>query len=88
MQDDRARIQTLGRIAGSALQIHRAFLARPLSTIKRLSAQTGLSAPGVTASVTALVKLGLVREVTGRKRGRVFAYHDYLALLQQGDEPL
>ena len=87
-QDDRARIQTLGRISGSALQIHRAFLARPLSTIKRLSAQTGLSAPGVTASVTALVKLGLVREITGRKRGRVFAYHDYLALLQQGDEPL
>jgi hypothetical protein len=29
-----------------------------------------------------------VREVTGRKRGRVFSYIPYLEVLQQGMEPL
>ena len=32
---DQASIQALGRIAGSALQVHRAFMARPIGTIKR-----------------------------------------------------
>jgi len=32
--------------------------------------------------------LGLVSEITGRKRGRVFAYTPYLDVLQQGTEPL
>ncbi len=85
---DQASIQALGRIAGSALQVHRAFMARPIGTIRRIADQTGLSSPAVRDSVSALVELGLVREITGRKRGQVFLYEKYLGLLQQGDEPL
>ena len=32
--------------------------------------------------------LGVVKEVTGRRRGREFAYTAYLSLLAQGTEPL
>ena len=32
--------------------------------------------------------LGIVREITGRKRGRVFAYTRYLDILGEGTEPL
>jgi hypothetical protein len=38
--------------------------------------------------LAALTDLELVREITGRKRGRVFAYGSYLDVLQQGMEPL
>jgi hypothetical protein len=38
--------------------------------------------------VNALEKLGIVREITGRKRERVFAYGRYLEILSEGTEPL
>ncbi len=87
-QADRARVQGAGRIAGSALQVHHALLSRPINTIARLASDTGLSIPAVTGAIAALSSIGMVREITGRKRGRVFAYGPYLDLLQQGMEPL
>jgi hypothetical protein len=35
-----------------------------------------------------LVQLGIARELTGRKRDRVFSYARYLAILSEGTEPL
>jgi hypothetical protein len=35
-----------------------------------------------------LVKLGIVREVTGKRRRRIFAYVHYLGILDQGTEPI
>jgi Fic family protein len=87
-QRDRARVQGAGRIAGSALQVHHALLSRPINTIARLTAETKLSVPAVTGALAALGELGMVREVTGRRRGRVFSYEPYLEILQQGMEPL
>jgi Fic family protein len=87
-QADRVKVQGAGRIAGSALQVHHALLSRPVNTIARLTGETKLSVPAVTAALTALMELGLVREITGRKRGRVFSYVPYLEVLQQGMEPL
>jgi Fic family protein len=86
-QSDRNKIQSAGRIAGSALQVHHALLSRPVNTIARLAAQTKLSVPAVTDALRALGGLGLVREITGRKRGRVFSYGPYLEIIQQGMEP-
>lgn len=79
---DRARVQELGRGAGSALRVHEALQARPLATVASAAKSTGLSVPAVTGALAALGRLGVVREVTGRKRGRVFAYSAYLEALQ------
>jgi hypothetical protein len=35
-----------------------------------------------------LVTSGIVRELTGRKRNRIFVYDAYLAILNEGGEPL
>jgi hypothetical protein len=42
--------------------------------------------PSLRDALEALVKLGVLREVTGRKRGRVFVYSRYLALLGEETE--
>lgn len=82
---DRARVQGIGRLAGSALRVHEALQSRPLATVASTAKATGLSVPAVTDSLAALRDLGIVREVTGKKRGRVFAYDGYLKGLQ-GEE--
>jgi cell filamentation protein, protein adenylyltransferase len=85
---DAERVQSIGRAAASALRVYDAFRDRPLSTIAALSEQTGASYPTVSRAVEELERLRIVREITGRKRGRVFAYTRYLDILGEGTEPL
>jgi Fic family protein len=87
-REDSARVQALGRAAANALRVFNALSARPLATIGSLSDGTSTSYPTAARAVNALEKLGIVREITGRKRERVFAYGRYLEILSEGTEPL
>jgi len=57
------------------------FAHRPIETLKGISQAAGLSYPTVSHAVERLETLGVVREMTGRKRNRLFAYDAYLKLL-------
>ena len=83
---DRGRLQETGRGASSLLQVHGALQARPLQTIASVAASTKLTIPTVTKALDRLQSLGIVRETTGRRRGRVYAYDEYLRLLSAGTE--
>ncbi len=37
-------------------------------------------------SIKAFVRLDVVREITGRRRGKVFVYSSYIEILNQGSE--
>jgi Fic family protein len=86
--EDEKRIQTIGKAAGSALRVHRMLQARPLISIASASKQLQLTVPTVTASLERLEKLGIVRETTGGKYGRLYAYGRYLEILNAGTEPV
>ncbi len=85
---DRERIAVESERAGSALRVHDLLQQNPFGTANRLVEQTGLTAPTVNAALADLVRLGIVEEVTGRRRGRVFGYRGYLDILGEGTEPL
>ena len=85
---DQARIQKTGRAAGSAMRTHQALKERPVSSIRVIRDRTGLSFPAVSSAINRLAELGIVREITGAERNRVFVYDRYLAILSEGTEPL
>lgn len=85
---DLERVHAAGRSAGSADRVLAAFRERPLWTIPKLKASTALPVPTVTRAIGALEGLGIIRETTGRKRGRVYSYDACLHLLSEGTEPL
>lgn len=85
-EGDQRRIQSLGRQAGSALRVHDAFKARPVTSLSDIQKRSNLSAPTVNSMVLLLAELGIVREVTGRRRNRVYAYDRYLSILSEGTE--
>ena len=87
-KEDRDRITVESDRAGSALRVHDLFQQNPYLTAKLLVEKTGLTAPTVNAALADLVRLGVAEEVTGRKRGRVFSYSRYLAILSEGADPL
>ena len=86
-KDDRERITTRSERAGSALRVHDLLQQNPFVTAGLLVARTGLTAPTVNAVLVDLVRLDIVEEVTGRRRGRVFGYRSYLAILNEGTDP-
>lgn len=81
---DRERIRSLARASGSALRVHQELLCRPIATSRALEARTGLSHVTVNKTLDHLESLGVVRELTGRRRDRVFSYTDYIAILDEG----
>lgn len=85
---DRARIEALGRPAGSALRLHDLLKTRPLISIAAAGERLGLSHPTVGAAMKHLTELGILRETTGRQRGRLFSYGRYIDILSRGTEPL
>lgn len=87
-KEDRERITNESDRAGSTLRIHDLFQQNPFLISNQLVQKTGLSAPTVNAALADLEKMGIVEEVTGRKRGRVFGYQRYLAILSEGTDPL
>lgn len=87
-RQDRERIAAQGERVGSALRVHDILQQNPLVTGNRLVQQTGLSVPTVNLALVDLGTLSIVTEITGRKRGRVFAYSAYVGILNEGTNPL
>ncbi len=73
-----------GRHGGSLLRVHSALLRNPVTNIARTAETSGLVPNTVAACMKELESLGLVREITGKRRNRVFAYMPYLDVLSQG----
>lgn len=85
---DRSEIARLGRPAASVLRVHEFLQRRPLVTPQATAAALGLSIPTIGKSLRLLEDLGIVREATGKRRNRVYAYTEYLDRLDRGTEPL
>lgn len=85
-QSDRERLHRLGRTGMSALKLHDVLQRKPLVTVPRLVAQHGFTAPTANAALRLLGAQGIVREITGYARNRIFAYSEYLRILSEGTE--
>ena len=85
---DEKRIQAIGKAAGSALRVHRLLQTQPIISVATASKELSLSPPTITAALGHLQKLGIVTETTGRNYGRLYAYAEYLKILNEGTEPM
>jgi Fic family protein len=87
-RSDRERIAVCGEQTNSMLRIHELVQTHPFVNAAQAQQKTGLSAPTVNKAFEALQALGIVREITGKQRGRVFAYDTLLRILDSGTEVL
>jgi len=85
---DRNRIQEGGRTAGSALRVHDVLKERPLVGLRSIAKRAHLSFPTSASGMQLLLDLGIARELTGKRRNRIFGYDRYLKILGEGMEPL
>ena len=88
VRTDRERIQEMGRTGSNVLRVQQALLEKPVLTSAELGDRTGLAAPTVNRMLDALTQIGIVAEITGRQRGRLFSYAEYVAIMSEDTEPL
>lgn len=81
---DRTRLIEAGVTSG-ALRVH-AHLSRHgvIARVPALSAELQMTPPTIYAGLDTLERLGLIREITGGRRGRVWMYESYVSLLAEG----
>lgn len=87
-EEDRKRIQSIGRSALSALRVHEYMQKKPLIDIGAAARVLDLSVPTVSGALARLEGLGIAKETTGKVRDRVFAYTRYLEIVSAGTEPI
>jgi len=85
---DRAKITTLKRAMPGALKVFEYLQRKALVTIPKLAQALEVSQPTATGALKNLQKLGIVKEVSGKKRDKIFSYDAYLNILKQDTEPL
>jgi Fic family protein len=87
-EQDISCISALGRAAPSSLQLYRLLQVKPVLTIAHAAKELKTTVPTVTGSFRHLQELNIVREITGKQRGKIFAYDTYLEILKHGTEPI
>ncbi len=86
-QSDRSLIEAAaGRRTGSALRVHEALKSKPMLSLPAAARQTKLSFHAAASAMDLLAAQGIAREITGKRRGRLYAYDRYLAILGEGAE--
>ncbi|HEV7594534.1 MAG TPA: Fic family protein [Gemmatimonadaceae bacterium] len=79
---DRERIIKAAR-APATLRVYEEIQRRVIVSIRRVSETLNLSIPTVTTALRRLEELKIVRETTGRRYGRMFAYQQQLDILNE-----
>jgi Fic family protein len=61
-------------------------MAHPIATSGWLVEKTGITPATVNKALGHLERLGMVKELTARKRNRLFSYTGYIEILNRGTE--
>jgi Fic family protein len=86
IERDRQRIHGLGRAAATAHRVHDEAVKRVVVKVPTAARQLKLSEPPVYGAVARLEELGILREVTGKSRGKTYVYGEYMDILNEGTE--
>ncbi len=77
------KILSLGKQASRAKQLIGELYKTPILSATDVMKKLNVSAPTANSLLEKFQKLGILKEITGYKRNRLFAFHAYLALFQR-----
>lgn len=78
---DQELIHTLQRASVTAIQIHELFTRQPVLSANRLVKVVSKTPASVNKGLKNLIKLNIIKEISGQKRNRLFCYKSYLDTL-------
>ena len=85
---DRTRIEQAPGHGSAIIQIYSLLQRRPATTSRDIADNCNYTLQTVIKNLSTLETMGVVKEITGNYRNKVFIYADYIGLLNEGAEPL
>jgi Fic family protein len=85
---DFQKIASLKRAKFSCEHVLEYMKRLPQVTVPLLSRELEMTAPTARKALTHLTKIGVIEEISGKKRDKVYVYRPYLRILEEGAEPL
>lgn len=79
-QEWQTLIMSMGKRAESASQVLKIFYAHPIQKPQSIEQALGVSAATTNSLLISLEKIGILREITGNRRGRIYEMTRYLEI--------
>lgn len=86
--EDSKRIDRANKSYQSVKKVLIALQSVPFGTVGDIASRAKLLIPSADRAIKVLESMGILSEITNRKRGRVYAYDAYLSILSEDTEPL
>ena len=77
-----SKLQSLGSRSGNAQAIVNYLFQRPILDAQKAKDLTGLSLPSVYKLIDEMESLGIINEITGAKRGKLYLFKEYVKLFK------
>lgn len=87
-KEDRKQIESAGKLAPSLMLVHYYLQKYPTTDGKKVMKNCKISLPTANSALNYLLKIGIIREITGKARNKIYVYQKYLDLLSEGTSPL
>lgn len=86
---DRQKIEAIGKPSASMLIVYSYLQKFPITNAKKVveKNKNKITLPPANKSLHHLADLGIVKEVTGKARNKIYVYQKYLDILSDGVEP-
>jgi Fic family protein len=82
-EKNRTVINRQGRSSHTADIIHDILMKNPVTTSSKLVNASGLNPTTVNNALNLLINIGIVNELTGQKRNRVYCYTEYIRIMNE-----
>lgn len=86
--EDRKNIESIGKPSASTLIVHKYLQKHPITDAKKTVEHCKVTLPTANKSLHHLADLGIVKEITGKARNKVYVYQKYLDILSEGVVPI
>jgi len=77
------KISTLGKKTNNAQKLLMTLFSSPVIDVKSVGAELNITPRAANGIVKDFVELGILREVTGQRRNRLFVFDEYLKMLER-----
>lgn len=81
---DRKKIESAGKSSASMLVVHHYLQRHPVTSAKNVVANCDVTLPTANSALSHLEEMGIVKEVTGKVRNKIYVYQKYLDTLSEG----
>jgi Fic family protein len=75
-----AKIMTLGKRAKVGQGLLRFLYTQPIVNVRQIQEKLGITAPSANSLATAFEQIGILKEITGYKRNRLFSFTEYIKI--------